>query len=70
MFKNYEWELLEKLVEIFKPFDNLTTYFSGAQYTTLSVINLNEGLLEEDFSDDDLDNNEEPFEPQAVTSKL
>ncbi|CAG8800220.1 43064_t:CDS:2 [Gigaspora margarita] len=65
----------------FKPFDNLTTYFSGAQYTTLSVVNSsievlkfehadNEGLLTEDFSNNNLDNNEELFKPQAVISKL
>ncbi|CAG8804878.1 2623_t:CDS:2, partial [Gigaspora margarita] len=90
MLKNYEWELLEELVEIFKPFDDLTTYFSRAQYTTLLVVNPSikalkfeyadgdlikenfndEVLLEEDFSNDDLDDNEELFEPQAVTSKL
>ncbi|CAG8844757.1 15797_t:CDS:2, partial [Gigaspora margarita] len=65
-----------KLVEIFKLFNDLTTYFSGAQYTTLLVVNPsiealkfeytdNEGLLEEDFSNNDLEDNEELFEPQA-----
>ncbi|CAG8842142.1 21681_t:CDS:1, partial [Gigaspora margarita] len=29
-----------------------------------------EGLLEEDFSYNNLDDNKEPFEPKAVTSKL
>lgn len=39
MLNNYEWELLSKLVNILEPFDQLTTYLSGMQYTTLSVVN-------------------------------
>ncbi|CAG8857642.1 15450_t:CDS:1, partial [Gigaspora margarita] len=54
MLKNYEWELLEKLVEIFKPFDDLTTYFSRAQYTTLLVVNLSIEVLKFEYADGDL----------------
>jgi len=31
-------ELLEKLVELFQPFDEFTTYFSGVNYSTISSI--------------------------------
>jgi hypothetical protein len=51
MLKDYEWELLKELVEIFKPFDELTTYFSGIQYTTLSVVNPSIEALKFEYAD-------------------
>ncbi|CAG8818111.1 39698_t:CDS:2, partial [Gigaspora margarita] len=36
---NNEWEFLCKLVDVLQPFDQLTTYFSGVKYSTLSVVN-------------------------------
>ncbi|CAG8848825.1 26310_t:CDS:1, partial [Gigaspora margarita] len=47
-------ELLKELVEIFKPFDHLTTYFSEAQYTTLSVVNPSIKALKFEYADSDL----------------
>ncbi|CAJ0845973.1 1412_t:CDS:2, partial [Entrophospora sp. SA101] len=49
-----EWELLEGLVMLFKPFDELTTYFSGIKYTTLSVVNPSIETLKFEFADGDL----------------
>jgi hypothetical protein len=33
-----EWILLEELCSLFKPFDEVTTYFSGVEYATISSI--------------------------------
>ena len=33
-----EWVLLEELCKLFKPFDEVTTYFSGIEYATISFI--------------------------------
>ena len=33
-----EWVLLEELCKLFKPFDEVTTYFSGIEYATISSI--------------------------------
>jgi hypothetical protein len=33
-----EWILLEELCKLFKPFDEVTTYFSGVEYVTISSI--------------------------------
>ncbi|KAF0379293.1 zinc finger bed domain-containing protein 4-like [Gigaspora margarita] len=69
-------DMNEELVEIFKPFDDLTTYFSRAQYTTLLVVNLSIKTLKFEYANDDLikenfnNDNKELLEPQAVTSKL
>nr|CAG8498820.1 15351_t:CDS:2 [Entrophospora candida] len=38
LLKNYEWELLEKILSLLKPFEEATTFFSGAQYPTLSLM--------------------------------
>jgi hypothetical protein len=51
MLQNCEWQLLEDLVKLLKPFDELTTYFSGIQYTTLSVVNPSIEALKFEFSD-------------------
>jgi len=42
--------LLKELVKVFKPFDELTTYFSGIQYTTLSVVNPSIETLKFEFA--------------------
>jgi hypothetical protein len=49
-----EWELLEGLVMLFKPFDELTTYFSGIKYATLSVVNPSIETLKFEFAGGDL----------------
>lgn len=33
-----EWILLEELCKLFKPFDEVTTFFSGVNYATISSI--------------------------------
>jgi hypothetical protein len=33
-----EWVLLEELCNLFKPFDEVTTFFSGIEYATISSI--------------------------------
>ncbi len=33
-----EWDLMKDLIDLFQPFDELTTYFSGANYATMSSI--------------------------------
>ncbi|CAJ0827380.1 12211_t:CDS:2 [Entrophospora sp. SA101] len=38
LLKNYEWELLEKILSLLKPFEEATTFFSGARYPTLSLM--------------------------------
>jgi hypothetical protein len=38
MFCEEEWVLLEELCSLFKPFDEVTTYFSGVEYATVSSI--------------------------------
>ncbi|CAG8743474.1 5660_t:CDS:2, partial [Racocetra persica] len=32
------WDLLNQIVTLLEPFDDATTYFSGSQYATLSII--------------------------------
>ncbi len=54
MLKDYEWLLLNKLVNILQPFDELTSYFSGIQYITLSVINPSIEALKFEFADSDI----------------
>ncbi|CAG8755247.1 15576_t:CDS:2, partial [Funneliformis caledonium] len=54
MLKDHEWLLLNELVNILKPFDKLTSYFSGIQYTTLSVINSSIEVLKFKFADGDI----------------
>jgi hypothetical protein len=54
MLEDYEWLLLDELVNVLKPFDELTTYFSGIQYATLSVINPSIEALKFEFSDGDI----------------
>src|ERR1043165_5831675 len=39
MLNDTEWVLLQELINIFKPFDKLTTCLSRIYYTTLSVVN-------------------------------
>lgn len=38
MITEEEWILLEELCSLFKPFDEVTTYFSGVEYVTISSI--------------------------------
>lgn len=59
MLQNCEWQLLEDLVKLLKPFDELTTYFSGIQYATLSVVNPSIEALKFKFSDGTLLTSEE-----------
>ena len=59
MLEDYEWLLLDELVNVLKPFDELTTYFSGIQYATLSVINPSIEALKFEFSDSDILTSEE-----------
>ncbi|CAI2199342.1 1384_t:CDS:2, partial [Funneliformis geosporum] len=51
MLKEHEWLLLNELVNVLKPFDELTSYFSEIQYTTLSVINSSFEALKFEFAD-------------------
>ncbi|RIB07788.1 hypothetical protein C2G38_2213390 [Gigaspora rosea] len=44
-----EWKLLEEIVKTFKPFDELTTYFSEIKYDTLSVVNTSIEALKLEF---------------------
>ncbi len=52
MLKDHEWLLLNKLVNVFQLFDELTSYFSGIQYITFSVINSSIKALKFEFADD------------------
>ena len=36
--KNYEWDLLNKLIEIFKPIEEATEWLGGQKYCTLSLM--------------------------------
>ncbi|CAG8696373.1 4407_t:CDS:1, partial [Funneliformis mosseae] len=54
MLEDHEWLLLNKLVNVLQPFDELISYFSRIQYTTLSVINLNIKTLKFEFTDDSI----------------
>lgn len=38
LLQDYEWDLLEKILLLLKPFEEATTFFSGAQYPTLSLM--------------------------------
>nr|CAG8656639.1 5008_t:CDS:2 [Entrophospora candida] len=38
LLQDYEWDLLEKVLLLLKPFEEATTFFSGAQYPTLSLM--------------------------------
>ena len=38
MLCDEEWVLLEELCSLFKPFDEVTTFFSGVEYATISSI--------------------------------
>ena len=51
IFEDHEWQLLKEIVKILKPFDELTTYFSGIKYTTLSVVNPSIEALKFEFID-------------------
>ena len=51
MLDEHEWQLLKKLIEVFKPFDELTTYFSEIKYTTLSVVNPSIEALKFEFAE-------------------
>ncbi|RIB11747.1 hypothetical protein C2G38_2202635 [Gigaspora rosea] len=39
MLKDNEWALLQELIDVFKPFDELTIYFSSIKYSILLAIN-------------------------------
>lgn len=38
LLKDYEWNLLKKIVELLEPFEIATRFFSGAKYPTLSLM--------------------------------
>ncbi|CAG8491533.1 9204_t:CDS:2 [Racocetra fulgida] len=38
LLKDYEWDLLEKIIMVLKPFEHATTLFSGSKYPTLSLM--------------------------------
>ncbi|CAG8847758.1 10164_t:CDS:1, partial [Racocetra persica] len=38
LLKDYEWDLLKRVVNILKPFEFATTLFSGSKYPTLSIM--------------------------------
>jgi len=38
MLNTYEWDLLEKLIELFKPIEDATEFLGGQKYCTLSLI--------------------------------
>ena len=38
MLNAYEWDLLEKLIELFKPIEDATEFLGGQKYCTLSLI--------------------------------
>ncbi|CAH1768145.1 11743_t:CDS:2, partial [Entrophospora sp. SA101] len=38
LLQDYEWDLLEKVLLLLKPFEEATTFFSGAQYPTSSLM--------------------------------
>jgi len=38
ILKDYEWDLLKKIIEILEPFEKTTRFFSGAKYPTLSLM--------------------------------
>ena len=59
MLEDHEWLLLNKLVNVLQPFDELIFYFSGIQYTTLSVINLSIEALKFEFANGDTLTSEE-----------
>ena len=43
--------IIKKLIEVFKPFDKLTIYFSEIKYTILSVVNPNIEVLKFEFAE-------------------
>lgn len=38
LLKDYEWDLLKRIVDALKPFELATTFFSGSKYPTLSLM--------------------------------
>jgi hypothetical protein len=38
LLQDYEWDLIEKILLLLKPFEEATTFFSGEQYPTLSLM--------------------------------
>ncbi len=53
MLEDHEWLLLNELVNVLQLFDELISYFSRIQYTTLSIINPNIEALKFEFADSD-----------------
>ena len=51
MLEDHEWLLLNELVNVLQLFDELISYFSRIQYTTLSIINPNIEALKFEFAD-------------------
>ena len=49
MLNDTEQVLLQELINVFKPFDELTTYLSGIRYMTLSVVNPTIKALKAEF---------------------
>ena len=38
MLEDYEWDLLNKLIELLKPIEDATEFLGGQKYCTLSLI--------------------------------
>ncbi|GBB98494.1 hypothetical protein RclHR1_03240019 [Rhizophagus clarus] len=59
MLKIYEWNLLDKLIELFKPIEDATEFLGGQKYCTLSLIYPTIQALKYSYAINDNDNNNE-----------
>ena len=56
MLNAYEWDLLEKLIELFKPIEEATEFLGGQKYCTLSLIYPTIQALKYSYADDGKNN--------------
>ncbi|GBB83515.1 hypothetical protein RclHR1_10210010 [Rhizophagus clarus] len=59
MLKIYEWNLLDKLIELFKPIEDAIEFLGGQKYCTLSLIYPTIQVLKYSYAINDNDNNNE-----------
>ena len=60
--KDYEWDLLNRLIDVFKPIEEATEWLGGQKYCTLSLMYPAIHVLEYDYIPDILSEDEENLE--------
>jgi hypothetical protein len=59
MLNTYEWNLLDKFIELFKPIEDATEFLGGQKYCTLSLIYPTIQALKYSYAINNNDNNKD-----------